>query len=287
MLELSGNSLQRRIMMAPGRWILSAVAAAVVVSSQCAWAEGLRAGGSGGMIPLMKDLAKSYMAKNPGDVIEIMPESLDAKGGIMAASAGRLGMGLSARLLEPDELSLDLTAIEIARVATVPGVNSASVRIKSLTAAQICDIYSGKIRNWKDAGGHDAQIKALTRPEPDSTKKAVRQGLKCFSSLKEDPKVVVMQTSREMIHALANVHNAVGFTDMVSVDDSGDKVAALGIDGASPSPENVASGKWPIVKNFVVVTKGRPAGLAKRFIDFIKGPEGAAIIKSNKAIAVQ
>lgn len=266
---------------------LSAVFVVIIFSFQCAWAEGIRAGGSGGMIPLMKDLAKAYMAKNHGDIVEVMPESLDAKGGIMGAYAGKIDLGLSARLLEPEEIPLNLNAIEIARVATVPGVNAASVRIKSLTSAQICDIYSGKIANWKDVGGHDAQIKALTRPEPDSTKKAVRKGLHCFASLKEAPHVVTMQTSRDMIHGLSNAPNAMGFTDLVSVDDSSGKVAALSIEGISPTPENVVSGKWPIVKNFVVVTKGQPSGLVKRFMDFIKSPEGAAIIKSNKAIAVK
>lgn len=38
------------------------------------------------------------------------------------------------------------------------------------------------------------------------------------------------------------------------------------------------------VKQYVLVTKGNPKGLAKRFIDFIKGPEGKKIIKEHAAI---
>jgi phosphate transport system substrate-binding protein len=266
--------------------IFPALIVMILVSSQCVWAESIKLGGSGGMIPLMNDLAKAYMERNPGESIEVMQQSVDAKGGIMGAYGGGLDIGLSARLLEPSEMSLNMTATEIARVATVPGVNAATVSIKSLTSGQVCDIYSGKINNWNNVGGHDAQIKALTRPEPDSTKKAVRKGLQCFSSLKEDGQVMTMQTSREMIHGLANAPDSIGFTDLVSVENSGGKVAALSLDGISPSPENVVSGKWPIVKNFVLVTKTRPSGLSKRFIDFIRSPEGAAIIKNQKAVAV-
>jgi phosphate transport system substrate-binding protein len=267
--------------------IFSLLVVLIIVFSQSAWAESLKMGGSGGMIPLMNELAKVFMKKNPGDNIEVLQKSLDAKGGIMGAYGGGLDIGLSARLLEPEEMSLNMTAIEIARVATVPGVNAASVKIKSITSGQICDIYSGMIKNWKELGGHDSQIKPLTRPEPDSTKKAVRKGLQCFSSLKEDSHVITMQTSREMIHALANAPNTVGFTDLVSVDDSAGKVAALNLDGISPSPENVISGKWPIVKNFVLVTKNEPAGLVNRFIGFVRSPQGAEIIKNQKAIAIK
>lgn len=38
------------------------------------------------------------------------------------------------------------------------------------------------------------------------------------------------------------------------------------------------------VKQYVLVTKENPKGLAKRFIDFIKGPEGKKIIKEHAAI---
>lgn len=268
-----------------GRTVIT-IAAVLIIVSQGAAAEKIKAGGSGGMIPLISELGKAYMAKNPNDTIEVLKESYDAKGGIMGVYTGKLDIGLSARFLEPDEKSLNLTANEIARVATVIGVNSESVKITSLTKNQICSIYAGTIKNWKDVGGHNAKIVALTRPDADSTKKAVRKGLQCFSSLKEDAQVQKMQTSKDMLHGLTNAPNSIGLTDMVAVDDSMGKVAALNIEGITPSTDNIISGKWPIIKNFVIVTKGHPSGLVKRFIDFIKSTEGASIIKNSKAIAV-
>lgn len=263
------------------------VAFIIVLISTSAWAETIKVAGSGGMIPVVTDLAVAYMAKNPHDKIDVVQESIEAKGGIMGAYEGRLDIGMSARLLTAEEIALGLSTVEIARIATVVGVNAESVKITSIKSSQVCGIYSGQIKNWKELGGHDAPIKAFTRPEPDATKGVVRKGIKCFSKLAEASHVVMMPKSKDMYNALLNNPNAIGFTDMDKVDDSQGKIRALILDGIAPTEGNVKAEKWPITKNFVLVTKGQAKGLAARFIDFIKGSEGSRSIVKNKAVPVK
>jgi phosphate transport system substrate-binding protein len=38
-----------------------------------------------------------------------------------------------------------------------------SLPITNLSEAQICDVFSGKIKFWKDLGGNEAKITVLTR----------------------------------------------------------------------------------------------------------------------------
>ncbi len=252
-----------------------------------AQAETIKMGGSGGMISLVTELAQAYTAKHPGDTIDIMKQSIEAKGGIMGAAEGRLDIGMSARLLEGDERALGLKATEIARVGTAVAVNAQSVKVHSLRSSQVCEIYSGLIKNWAEVGGQNAPIKVFTRPEPDATKISVRRGLKCFADLKEASHAISMPKSQDMFNALLNNSDSIGFTDIVAVDDAGGNIRALAIDGVECTPENVRNGKWPAVKNFILVTKGEPKGLSAKFIDFVRSPEGARIITKNKAVPVK
>lgn len=258
----------------------------ILIFSSTTFAETINVAGSGGMITLITALAKAYMSKNPGDKVNVWQNSIEAKGGIIGAFEGKIDIGMSARYLTPDESALGLSSFEIARVASVIAVNN-SVSIKSITSSQLCGIYSGEIQNWKQLGGNDRPIKAFTRPDADSTKLAIRKGIRCFENLKEGPHVVSMPKAPNMYNALLNNPDSIGFVDMVAIDQAGGKLNALILDGIEPSEKNVINGKWPIIKHYVLVTKGIPKGLSKKFIDFINGNEAKKIIKEHAAIPVK
>lgn len=249
-------------------------------------ADEIRVAGSGGMIPLVTDLANAFMEENPVDVINVMQRSIESTGGIRGAAAGKLDIGTSARPLKEKEKGQELEVFEIARVATVIGVNAKTVKVDNINSDKLCLVYKGKITGWSELGGSNAKIIAFTRPDGDSTKKVVRKGIPCFKSLTESNDVVVMPKSNDMFNAIINNQNSIGFTDMVAVGKSRDRIGVLKLDGIAPSEKNVASGKWPLIKRFHFVTKGQPKGLTKKFIEFIKSKKGAKIIKRNNAAPV-
>mgnify|MGYP000156252348 CR=1 FL=1 len=264
-----------------------AVLVGLLLGAAPAWAESIKVAGAGGMISLVTELARAYMKAHPGDVVEVMQRSIHSKGGIMGTHKGRQDVGMSVRPLTEEERLLGLVQTEIARVATVVGVNAATVKVKGITSQQLCDIYSGKLGNWKALGGHDAPIRPFTRPEADATKKLIRKYVPCFRALEEAPDVVVMPRAGDMTKALMHQEDAVGFSDMVAVKDSGGKIRPLALDGLAPTKKAIATGKWPIVKRFMLITKGKPRGLAKRFIQWVKGPQGRRIINASGAVAVR
>ncbi len=249
--------------------------------------EPVKIAGSGGMITLVTELAEAYMKKHPDVVIQVKQKSIEAKGGIMGTYKGILDIGMAARNLKDSEKKFGLKVIEIARVATVVGVNAESVPIDGITSQQLCDIYRGKITNWSELGGPDAPIKVFTRPDPDSTKVSVRKGIPCFKNLKEADGVVVMPKSKDMFIALMKNSYSIGFTDSVAVLKSKGKIKALKLDGITPGPESVASGKWPIVKHFNLLLGKKRNKTIDDFIRFIKSPEGSKIIRKNNAVPVK
>jgi phosphate transport system substrate-binding protein len=242
-------------------------------------AESIKIGGSGSMIPLLTVLGKAYVKKNPKDAVEVNQKSMGQPGGIAALNAGAIDIAMSAMPITPAQAKLQVEQFEIARVAGVVAVNS-SVTATNLTSQQLCDIYAGKIRNWKLVGGADAPIAALTRPESDSTKVMFRKGFACLSAAKEAPEILNLPKSADMHNALSTTRNSIGPVDTIALADAAGKFKAIKIDGKSPE----VSDKWQfILHNNLVLGKNRGEAV-KRFMNFIKSSEGQTIIKSEKAV---
>jgi phosphate transport system substrate-binding protein len=265
---------------------LSMMVAFIMTAGSAFAGEKITIAGAGGMITLVTELAKTYMAAHKDTVIEVNQKSIESKGGIMSAADGKVDIGMSARLLKDDEKILGIRTIEIARVANVIGVNK-SVPITDITSENVCKIYSGKATKWSDLGGPAEAIMVLSKSDNDATKEVVRKHIDCFQYLKEPASVMMVPTHPEMSKILTNRPYSIGLTDAIAVDDSAGTIVPLKLDGVSPSSENVRNGKYRMIKHMCFVVKGEPKGEAKAFIDFVKGPQGAKIIEANKAVAVK
>ena len=104
----------------------------------------------------------------------------------------------------------------IARIAVVFGVNS-SVSIDNLTGRQICDIYSGKLTNWKALGGADLAIRPRTRPNDEVDAAVMREGIACLTTLAMAPTVKVNKKLGQMARDLAKTAGAIGMTTTTRV----------------------------------------------------------------------
>jgi phosphate transport system substrate-binding protein len=224
-------------------------------------------------------MGKAYMKKNPKDTVEVNQKSMGQPGGIAALNAGAIDIAMSAMPITTAQAKLQVEQFEIARVAGVIAINS-SVTATNLTGQQLCDIYAGKIKNWKQVGGADAPIAALTRPESDSTKVMFRKSLACLASVKEAPEVLNLPKSVDMFNALGATKGSIGPVDTIALADAAGKFKSIKIDGKAPE----VSENWPfILHNNLVLGKNRSEAV-KRFMNFVKASEGQAIIKSEKAV---
>jgi phosphate transport system substrate-binding protein len=247
--------------------------------------EVIKVAGSGGMIPLVTELAKSYYSENNNALLLVRQQSIQSLGGIIGVADGELGIGMINRPLKEEEKGLGLEVFEIARAGVVIGVNK-QIILDAISSKDLCRIYEGRMILWSEIGGGSGQILALTKPETDSTKEMIRKSISCFKDIKESEKIVPIKTSGEMAAVLANT-KSIGFTDSVSVDASRGAIKSLKLDGIAPSPENIRSGQYRLVQSYRLVTKGAPKGSIKDFIEFVKGSKGQKIIEAMNAVPVQ
>jgi phosphate transport system substrate-binding protein len=255
---------------------------AMVATAAASAAETVRIAGSGGMIPMITEMGKAYMKKNPGDTIDVNQKSLGKEGGIMALNKGSIEIAMLSSLEDKDK-SLPINAVETAIVPSLFAVHP-SVTVKALSGQQLCDIYAGKITNWKQIGGTDAKIVVLTRPENESAKIAIRNGLGCFKSITEVPTAITLAKATEMKDTLIKTQNAIGMINSIALDDAAGKVIAIRQDGKDVTTTPVS--QWPMKTLSYLATGKTPSEATKRFMQFVKSPEGQKLIKKEKAYPV-
>lgn len=251
----------------------------VAAATTLANAETVKVAGSGGMIPLVTELAKAAMKKNPADTIEVNQKSLGKEGGVMALTKGSIDIAMLSSVDAKDK-KLPITITEIAIVPVLFAVHP-SVTVKALSSQQICDIYAGKITDWKQVGGSSAKIVVLTRPENESAKIAARQGIGCFAGLAESASAITLAKSNQMYDTLIKTPNAIGIINTVALDNAAGKVVAVKMDG-----KDVTSAQWPMKSHSSLATSKTPSAATKKFLQFVKSADGQKVIKKEKATPV-
>ena len=133
----------------------------------------ITAAGSSALKPLVDDAADLFNEKYPDVNITI-----DAGGsgeGLKQVSEGTVNIGNSdveaAEKLDATKASA-LVDHKVCVVTMAPIVNKdvTASGVKNLTKAQLTDIFTGKITNWKEVGGADEAIVLITRPESSGTR---------------------------------------------------------------------------------------------------------------------
>ena len=242
--------------------------------------------GSSGMLPLATALATAYQQQASAPQIEI-GRGLGTGARLQALAEGKIQIALASHGIRPADIQKrNLRVIEVAKGAIVFAVN-ASVPLTNITEAQVCDIYSGKVRSWHPLGGPDSATAVLTRPPTEVDPEVIRAKVSCFKELKEAETAKVMARGGEMAKGLADTPYAIGMTSMTVVEQSGGKVKALTLNGVAPTPEHVKSGRYFLTRDFFFVIKGEPAPSIKQFLDFVLGPDGDRVILANGAVPLR
>ena len=226
------------------------------------------AAGSTSVQPYAEKLAEEYAILYPENVVDV--QGGGSSFGITAAETGVADIGMSSRELTEEELKL--WSKEIAKDGLAIIIHPGNP-IHNLSLQQVRDIYTAKITNWSEVGGHDARIHIIAREEGSGTRTA-------FDDLVMDDELItpraIIQNSNGAIRQLVSLDpNSVGFLSLGLVDES---VKALQLGGILPTWENVVNGHYSLFRSFLFVTATEPEGKAKHFIDFVTSDAGQQLL---------
>ena len=237
--------------------------------------------GSTSVQPVAEKLATAYMKEHSN--VKITVQGGGTAVGIKSAQDGTANIGTASKSLSTND-SQGLTQYTLGQDGVV-AVVSANNSVSGLTKAQLKGIFSGNITNWNQVGGPDAKINVIIREDGSGTRDAFQDlVLGKLANGTKTPFVssAIVQSSTEAVQqAVSQDPNAIGFISYASLNNS---TKALTIDGVSVSDATIADGTYTIQRPFLFLVKGDAKGDVKAFIDWVMGPEGQAILTSEKII---
>jgi phosphate transport system substrate-binding protein len=166
--------------------------------------------------------------------------------------------------------------------------------VAGLRLDQIKDIYSGKLKNWKDAGGADAEIRAFQRPENSGSQTGMLELVMKGTPLEEAPSEKVFTEMGGIVDAVAayeNAESAIGYSYYYYTRNMwGDsQIKYVKIDGVTPDAAGIADGSYPLVSTtYMVLRKDAPAdGAARKLADWILSDEGKAVAEGAGYVPIR
>ena len=118
-------------------------------------------------------------------------------------------------------------------------------------------------------GGREGRITVVNKAEGRST---LELFLHYFSLTNSQIKAhVVVGDTQQGVKTVAGILGAIGYVSVGTAEfeaGNGASIRLLPMKSVAATTESVRSGKFPLARTLNLVTKGQPAGLAKRFIEF-------------------
>lgn len=236
--------------------------------------------GSSTLAPLMAEIAKRYEANNPGAKVDV--QSGGSGKGITDTRDGSAQIGMVSRDLKADER--DLKGFLIAKDGVSMIVHSGNP-VNELSKAQIIKIYKGEIKNWQDVGGKNAPITVVSKAEGRSTLEVFMHYTGMKSS--EIKAQTIIGENEQGIKLVSGNANAIAYVSIGASEvavNNGVKIKLLSQDGVPPSTEAVRTGKFPITRSLILITKTEPAGEAKKLIEFASSKKVKDLIERQNFV---
>jgi phosphate transport system substrate-binding protein len=233
--------------------------------------------GATASFPLLELLSGKY-SKLKHNKVKFKISQGGASVGIADAAAGRVSIGNSSRPPQAGDPS-GLVFYPIAKYF-VCVVTNPSNPVSNLTAAQVAQIFTGKVRNWSQVSGATATgaIDVYSRTSVAGVlttfQNSLLGGAKVGSFATQEASEGLMQ------NAVKKDASGIGFLSDYFALNKG--VNAVGYKGTACSVANVVSGSYPGVSDFYEVTKGPASGQNQAFIYWIQSSSTAKkIIEGN------
>lgn len=259
-----------------GTTIAGAVAAAALLAGCAHTPAGhhdvpvLRYTGSSTIAQFIRDAEPAY-----GKVRFTLNTEPESTGGELALLSGETDLAGVAARPSPETLNKGVAVSSIGQDAIAVVINQANP-ITGLTRDQLREIFSGKIRNWKEVGGPNLAIKSYIVGPASATRKVFRSAVLGEADYAGCELVQPDSAIPMNVEAEAGAIGHVSFAFLVQCG----HVKALAVDGQPPSPSNA---DYPISRPLYLLWWPGRAQVAD-FISWTRSSEARAILLKRFAL---
>ncbi len=245
--------------------------------------ESLRVGGSTTLVPSVVNAASTFMetfetwdkasASLPGQPTIIYVTGGGSGFGVKSATNGTVDIGMASRDLKDKEKSAlgSFEAVLVGKdaVAIAANVDNPLAKArKDLTTEEVRKLFSGEYKTYKDldAALPDQEIVLLVRDASAGSAEIFQD--KIMGDVAVSSGALQMPSQGALMKKLESNTNALAYMSSGLAAEN-DKIKTFALDGVEPSNANVVKGDYPLARPLLMIVKGQPTPMAKRFLDYM------------------
>jgi len=220
--------------------------------------------------------------------LEVMAQGGGSTRGFEDCVAGRNSLGAMARELSPEEKA-QVVIFPIAYDG-VGIVVHASNKIAGLTTGDLRQIYRKQITNWSSVGGPDERIVVVHKAEGHATREVFMNYIGLTPEEMISYTDVTAGDNAQVIRVIANTAGAIGYVslgEVIKAAEAGLAVRLVTFNGIEPVMENVTNKTYPLFHPLYLISKQEPIGGSRVLLDFLRSPEGKAIIRQGNYVPLE
>jgi len=157
--------------------------------------------------------------------------------------------------------------------------------VKSLTTKQIQDIYTGKVSNWNEVGGNDAQIKPYIRNLNSGSQELMETLVMKDLDMPDWPEAVLSSMMLAFTEIRAD-KNAICYTiyyykEQIVRDNK--QVKSVSVDGVNPQEKTIKDRRYPLVSEVYAVIRSDldKSSMAYKLYELLQTDAGKAIVTQS------
>jgi len=268
---VDNTNTNRRKRMKQKSLAIFVLAMTILLTANPALAGSIVIKGSTTVLPIALKVAEAYMKQNPG--IKISISGGGSGNGIKALIDGSTDIADSSRFIKEKEVKLAIdkgsypVPFAVAYDCIVPIVHPSNSMI-NISLAQLKDIYTGKIKNWKNIGGPDRPVVVISRDTSSGTYEVWHK--KVMKKTRVFPGALLQASNGAVTQAVSKNKNAVGYIGLGYMNK---EVKPLMVNDIKGSAETTLNGMYPVSRPLFMFTPGWPEGDTMDFINFLLHPQ--------------
>ena len=193
--------------------------------------------------------------------------------GVTNVLTGLSDIGMVSRSLKPEETGLTATKFAYDGIVIV---TSKGIGVSDITTEQLKGIYAGNITNWKELGGIDSEICAVSREAGSGTQETFNTDIMGDKKASLDGSSTVAGSNSEVVQAVIRSDTAVGFVGFNFANAA--SMDILSLNGVMPTQETIKEKKYMLSRELCFVTlTDQMSPDAKQFIEYALSAEGQSI----------
>lgn len=241
--------------------------------------------GSTTVLPIAQATAEAFMDKHPEVNISIRGGGSGV--GIAALQNGTAQIAASSRPMKAKEISqakskgINPTPYAVA-LDGIAIVVHAGNPVSNLSIAQIRDIYTGKIKDWKEVGGPKLPIVVISRDVASGTFEVFNE--KALGGSKVVASAQLLASNNAIATTVGSTPGGIGYIGLGYLTD---QIRTVTVNKVSPNTRTVQEGTYPLARKLYMYTNGKAKGDVNNYIAFIQSAEGQKIVVEQGFISLK